>query len=134
MACQTSAQRHGRDGYEGSAEPNHEQQQAPVPSCSHRGRPTGQPEEHQDAERTQLQGWRKGLPPVHKHRLHSHPHPLFSSMFTQSLQEPQRQIYELCIKILHDWKDTIDFFGMSFFIDCHTKGIWDGVGQVRTLQ
>lgn len=76
VARQTSAQRHGRDGYEGPAEPHHEQQQTPVPSCSHRGLPTGEPKEHQDAECTQLQGWRKGLPPVHKHRLHPHPCPL----------------------------------------------------------
>lgn len=24
--------------------------------------------------------------------------------------------------------------GLSFFIDCHTEGIWDGAGQVRPLQ
>lgn len=79
VACQTSAQRHGRHGDEGPAEPHHEQQQAPVPFCSHRGRPASQPAEHQDAKCAQLQGWRKGLSPVRK----------------------QREITQLCFKMIN---------------------------------
>ena len=83
MARQNSAQRHGRDGDEGSAGPHRQQlRQAHVPSYSPGGLPTRQPEEHQDAERTQLQGRRKGLSPAHKNSI------------TQSLQKPQRQMIQ----------------------------------------
>jgi len=123
VARQTSAQRHGGDGYEGSAEPHHEQQQAPVPSCSHRGLPTGQPGEHQDAERAQLQGWGKGV-------LHAHK----NSVFTQCRHKPQKQIIKFSIQMNQQPLLIIDMFGLFVFIDCHTKGIWDGVGQIRPLQ
>lgn len=109
MACQTSAQRHGRDGDQGAAEPHRQQHKAPVPSISHGGLPTGQPEEHQDAERTQLQAWRKGLS-------------LFSSMFTKCL-------HKFFVKM-----NQQSLLHLSFFIDLHTEGIRDGVGQVRPLQ